>query len=231
MKKVSSKGNAILVFTKGTDFGQVKTRLRPFLNDLQAMELHLAFLQDTLEKINFLNIHAYLYVVGDPNFHFRSSFPIFQQNGSDLGSRLQNAFQAQFVKHDRIVVIGTDSPDLASQRIQKALQSLQNHDAVIGPTEDGGYYLLGLSKMIPAVFQNIPWSTNEVFQKTLKQLHGFKTHILEKHYDVDVIEDLLKLKTNLEKEKSIALHTQKWFEENKKVLKFPPNDTPQNVPE
>ena len=98
------------------------------------------------------------------------------------------------MKHDRIVVIGTDSPDLATQRIQEALQSLQNHDAVIGPTEDGGYYLLGLSKMIPAVFENIPWSTNEVFQKTLKQLHGYKTHILESHYDVDVIEDLLKLK-------------------------------------
>ena len=84
MKKVSSKRDAILVFTKGTDFGQVKTRLRPFLNNLQAMELHLAFLQDTLAKIKTLNIHGYLYVVGDSDFHFKNSFPTFQQNGAIL---------------------------------------------------------------------------------------------------------------------------------------------------
>jgi uncharacterized protein len=155
MKKVSSKGNTILVFTKGTNFGQVKTRLSPFLNELQSMELHLAFLQDTLEKIKLLNIDGYLYVVGDTNFHFKNTLQVFEQNGVDLGSRLLSAFEIQFKRYDRIVVIGTDSPDLPIDRIEEAFQSLQNHDAVIGPTDDGGYYLLGLSKMIPAVFENI----------------------------------------------------------------------------
>jgi rSAM/selenodomain-associated transferase 1 len=231
VKKVSSKQNIILVFTKGTDFGQVKTRLRPFLNNVQSMELHLAFLQDTLEKIKSLNIHGSLYVVGDPDFHFKNSFPIFPQNGNDLGSRLHNAFEDQFMNHDRIVVIGTDSPDLPTGRIQEAFLSLQNHDAVIGPTEDGGYYLLGLSKMIPTVFETIPWSTNEVFQKTLEKLHGYKTHVLESHYDVDVIEDLIKLKKNLEKEKSIAPFTRKWFDENWNALMLRLNDKLQNAPE
>jgi hypothetical protein len=231
MKKVSSKQDAILVFTKGTDFGQVKTRLQPVLNNQQSMDLHLAFLQDTLEKIKLLDIPAYLYVVGNSNFHFQNSFPIFQQIGNDLGSRLHNAFDFQFQKYDRIVVVGTDSPDLRTQRIRQAILLLQTHDAVIGPTDDGGYYLLGLSKMISEVFQNIPWSTNQVFEKTLKQLHGFKTNILEKHYDVDVIEDLLRLKKNLQTEKSIAPRTRKWFQENEELFRRPLNDTLQNDPE
>jgi uncharacterized protein len=229
MKKVSSKGNAILVFTKGTNIGQVKTRLRPFLNELQLLELHLAFLQDTLEKVKSLNIDGYLYVVGESNFHFKNSFPIFEQKGVDLGSRLLNAFEVQFQRYDRIVVIGTDSPDLPSERIQQAFLSLENNDAVIGPSEDGGYYLLGLSKMIPAVFENIPWSTDEVFQKTLDQLHGYSTDVLKRHYDIDVIEDLLLLKKNLRKNKLILPHTQKWFEENKDALMNLPDDKPQNA--
>ena len=229
MKKVSSKRNTILVFTKGTNFGQVKTRLRPFLNELQLMDLHLAFLQDTLDKVKLLNIDGYLYVVGESNFHFKNSFPIFEQKGVDLGSRLLNAFAVQFKRYDRIVVIGTDSPDLPLERIQEAFVLLENHDAVIAPTDDGGYYLLGLSKMIPAVFENIPWSTNEVFQKTVDQLHGHSIHVLKKHYDIDVIEDLLQLKKNLEKNKSMAPHTQKWLEENKEVLRGLPDDRQQNV--
>jgi rSAM/selenodomain-associated transferase 1 len=195
------------------------------------MELHLAFLQDTLEKVKSLNIDGYLYVVGESKFHFKNSFPIFEQNGVDLGSRLLNAFKSQFKKYDRIVVIGTDSPDLTSERIQEAFLSLQNYDAVIGPTDDGGYYLLGLSKMIPAVFKNIPWSTHEVFQRTLDQLHGYNIEILKKHYDVDVIEDLMQLKKNLEKDKSLAPHTQKWFEENKTTLRGLIDGRRQNVPE
>lgn len=231
MKKVSSKPNTILVFTKGTNFGQVKTRLRPFLNNVQSMALHLAFLEDTLENVKSLNIDGYLYVVGKTDFHFKNSFPIFEQNGVDLGSRLLNAFEIQFKRYDRIVVIGTDSPDLPTEQIQEAFLALNDHDAVIGPTDDGGYYLLGLSKMIPAVFENIPWSTKKVFQKTLDQLHGYSVHILKKHYDVDVIEDLLQLKKNLEKDKSLAPHTQKWLEENKDALMSLPDGRQQNVPE
>jgi uncharacterized protein len=229
MKKVSSKANAILVFTKGTNFGQVKTRLRPVLNEYQLLELHLAFLQDTLEKVKLLNIDGYLYVVGESNFHFKNSLPIFEQKGADLGSRLLNAFEVQFQRYDQIVVIGTDSPDLPPECIQEAFRSLENNDAVIGPTDDGGYYLLGLSKMIPAVFENIPWSTNEVFQKTLDQLQGSSTHVLKKHYDIDVIKDLMLLKKNLEINKSLAPHTQKWFEENKSAFMNLPDDKPQNA--
>jgi rSAM/selenodomain-associated transferase 1 len=195
------------------------------------MELHLAFLQDTLEKVKLLNIDGYLYVVGESNFHFENFFPIFEQNGVDLGSRLLNAFELQFKRYDRIVVIGTDSPDLPSECIQEAFESLQNHDAVIGPTDDGGYYLLGLSKMIPAVFENIPWSTNEVFQRTVDQLHGYSFHVLKKHYDIDVIEDLLQLKTNLEKNKAAAPHTQRWFEENKDALIDLTDDRQRNAQE
>lgn len=82
--------------------------------------------------------------------------------------------------------------------------------------------------MIPPVFENIPWSTDKVFQRTLEQLRENKTHILQRHYDVDVIEDLLKLKRNLEKQQSIAPHSQKWFEKNNAELMFRLNDMPQN---
>ncbi len=228
MKRVSSKGDAVIVFSRGADPGRVKTRLLPFLNERQCMALHLAFLKDTLQTVKSLNIPAYLYVAGDSNFPFQSRLPILQQSGNDLGARLKNAFAEQFMKHDRIVVIGTDSPDLPPGRIQEASLVLQNHDAVLGPTQDGGYYLLGLSCMIPEVFENIPWGTDQVFQRTLEQLHLYKLHLLERHYDVDVIEDLIQLEANLRNNKSIAPHTKKWLEQNKNAIMARPDDTLQN---
>lgn len=228
MKRVSSKGDAVIIFSKGADQGNVKTRLQPYLNGRQTLTLHLAFLQDTLETVKSLNLPAYLYVAGDSNFPFPCPLPILQQSGNDLGARLKNAFEAQFAKHERIVVIGTDSPDLPPDRIQEASLALQNHDAVLGPTQDGGYYLLGLSCMIPEVFENIPWGTNQVFQRTLEQLHLHKLHLLESHYDVDVIEDLIQLEANLRNNKSIAPHTKKWLEQNKNAIMARPDDTLQN---
>jgi rSAM/selenodomain-associated transferase 1 len=223
-KRVSSKGDAILVFSKGSDPANVKTRLHDFVTPEQRFELHLAFLQDTLEKTRHLPYPTYLYVMGSAHFPFQYDLPVYQQEGADLGARLCNAFKYIFERHDRAVVIGTDSPDLPAERIQLALEKLRETDIVLGPTEDGGYYLLGLSQMIPAIFEDISWGSDRVLQQTLERSRNFKVSLLEPHYDVDVIEDLVRLRKNLQLTETVAPHTKEWFARNS----FKQDDTPQS---
>jgi rSAM/selenodomain-associated transferase 1 len=212
---VSSKGDAILVFSKGSEAHNVKTRLHPFVTPGARFDLHIAFLMDTLEKIKRLPCAAYLYVAGNADFPFQCDLPIYSQEGNDLGARLANAFDSVLKKQERAVVIGTDSPDLPVERIQSAFAKLNETDVVLGPTDDGGYYLLGLSRMLPETFENISWGTDKVFQQTLQRARNHKVHVLEPHYDVDVIEDLLRLQKNLERNEKIAPHTKQWFVKNK----------------
>ena len=214
MKRVSSKGDAILVFSKGSEPEKVKTRLHPFVTPQQRLELHLAFLRDTLEKIKHLSSTGYLFVAGNADFPFQCDLPTFAQEGNDLGSRLANAFDFVLSQHDRAIVIGTDSPDLPVERIQHAFAKLSEADIVLGPTDDGGYYLLGLSRLLPEIFENISWGTDKVLQQTLQRAGNFKVNLLEPHYDVDVIEDLWRLKKNLELDGTIAPHTKLWFDKN-----------------
>ncbi len=133
MKRVSSKGDAILVFSKGLDPINVKTRLHPFVTPQQRFELHLAFLKDTLEKIKHLSAAGYLFVAGSADFPFQCDLPTFVQEGNDLGSRLANAFDFVLSQHKRAIVIGTDSPDLPVERIQHAFTKLSDADVVLGP--------------------------------------------------------------------------------------------------
>ena len=130
------------------------------------------------------------------------------QEGSGLGEREHNAFtrvlgpDAGF-GYDRAVVIGTDCPVLDNKRIEHAFSLLDHHDVVIGPAEDGGYFLLGLSAPRPGLFSEIDWGTSEVLEKTIQAAINAKLDIamLNELYDVDTIEDLRRLARELERDK------------------------------
>ena len=107
-----------------------------------------------------------------------------QQVGDDLGKRMANAFQAGLSTHQKVVIIGTDLWTLESQDIEKAFAALNQNTAVLGPAQDGGYYLLGLRHFIPRLFANKAWGTGEVLEKTKNDLQGEKSIFIgrEKRY-------------------------------------------------
>ena len=136
------------------------------------------------------------------------------QTGNNLGERLKNAFDNSFEEgFSKVVAIGADSPDRPVNYLIESFEALAAHDAVIGPANDGGYYLIGFSKegFIPEAFDNISWSSDGVFEQTVRILkrHGRKVYLLPMWHDVDTIADL----------KSLLLRTRNTaFEKSKTYL-------------
>jgi rSAM/selenodomain-associated transferase 1 len=117
------------------------------------------------------------------------------QNGENLGERMKTCFmEVLAMGFKRVILIGSDLPDLPLEFIEEAFNALQNNDAVIGPALDGGYYLIGFKDKAfsPLVFDGIPWSTERVFDETMKVLkqERLKVYTLQALRDIDTIEDL-----------------------------------------
>jgi rSAM/selenodomain-associated transferase 1 len=114
-----------------------------------------------------------------------------QQVGEDLGIRMQNAFKNGFdAGYKKVVIIGSDLYDLTSENIEKAFTELDNNDVVLGPAEDGGYYLLGMNLLHSTIFKNKKWGTQTVRKDTLTDLKDKKVHLLEELNDIDIFEDI-----------------------------------------
>lgn len=115
------------------------------------------------------------------------------QIGADLGERMRNAFSHAFAAgHGRVVIIGSDLPDLSAELLRDAFARLDSAPVVLGPARDGGYYLLGMRAMVPGIFDGIAWSTAEVLDRTVEKLHahGITPALLPVLGDVDVAADL-----------------------------------------
>lgn len=208
--------SCLIIFSKAPEVGIVKTRLRPYLNDEQCLSLHVALLKDAIQKSTLIDADVRLYLTSPTNLTFGVDVPIFTQRGADLGERMFNALQESFKVYGKCVIIGIDSPTIPPQWIQAALQDLDLHDVVLGPTEDGGYYLIGMNRLLEEPFHGIPWSTREVFQKTLQVLASYKVLLLNPCFDVDEPVDLERLEKELASLDSEYLsYTKSWFLQNK----------------
>jgi rSAM/selenodomain-associated transferase 1 len=120
-------------------------------------------------------------------------FSLFPQQGDSLGQRMASAFDTVFsLGAEKAVIIGTDCIDISEEIIFEAFDSLKRNDAVLGPAQDGGYYLLGLTKPNPEIFHNIDWGTNVVFAQTLEKIKEKRLHfeLLKTLGDVDQVDDL-----------------------------------------
>ena len=113
-----------------------------------------------------------------------------RQTGEQLGERMSNAFRESLISYNKVVIIGTDLWTLEIQDIKNAFRALENHAAVIGPSTDGGYYLLGIKEVIPQIFLNKQWGTSSVLPNTLKDLKSIKYHLLPEKNDIDTFSDL-----------------------------------------
>ena len=190
--------NILAVFAKTPLPGRVKTRLAPHLSPEEGAELYRCMLLDTIAKVRDLPVDSVIFYEGEEGF-FRDLAPgmlLVPQQGSGLGERLEHAFETLGTLGFRArVVIGTDAPDLPLRFIEEAFRLLAaGSEAVFGPAEDGGYYLVGLSGGYGTHFRDIPWSGAQVLALSRERARneGFATALLPPWYDVDGFEDLLR---------------------------------------
>ena len=192
-------GNVLIVFVKEPRPGTVKTRLLPALDPGAAAELYRALAEEEIRQTApRLGEYTRLF------FHAPPSSPeamsawlpgetFVVQQGADLGARMSAAFEEVFRRGARrAAIIGTDVPWLTRGRVAEAFGALDEHDAVLGPTTDGGYYLLALDRPRPEVFRGIAWSTPSVLASTEERASalGLRVRMLGELPDIDTIEDL-----------------------------------------
>ncbi len=193
----------VLFFVKAPEKGRVKTRLAASLGQDGAVELYRRFVEDLLAMLDTLDVEvACCYQPVEAEAALRRWLGRYRwlvaQRGTDLGRRMENAFRYAFGQGvARAVLIGSDSPDLAPEIIEQAFDGLQRHDAVIGPSSDGGYYLLGFTAecFLPEVFEDICWSTDRVCDQTMCVLdrHERDVSVLPQWHDIDTPSDLNEL--------------------------------------
>ena len=178
---MNSSVNHLGLFAKFWEPGRVKTRLAATLGNQLACELYEIFLFHLLDSIAPISDHTTV-VFSPPNREadFRAAIPqnwMFEpQSEGNLGDRMRNFFAGQFhsalsaERKTKVVVIGADCPQLSVTEIQTAFDELDAHDVVIGPSTDGGYYLLGMQGGLAEVFDDIDWSTSNVLPQTTQRL-------------------------------------------------------------
>ena len=201
--------------------GQVKTRLVPPLTHLAAARLYTGFLRDAVDRLACINgvrpFVAYTPPAADDFFAsiVPPGFSILPQAGEDLGERLANISEALFSRGATAVVLcDSDSPTLPDRYIGEAFRRLNEADVVVGPCEDGGYYLIGMQRCIPHLFAGIPWSSTHVTQRTVETAErlDLSVSLLEPWYDVDTAADLDRLCREVAaspKDAAFARHTRR----------------------
>lgn len=186
--------NLLIVFVKNIKLGKVKTRLAKTIGDQGAFEVYKELVEITENATSKVDCDIHIYFSEAViETKWEKSFKTVQ-NGADLGERMKNAFQNGFEKgYERIVLIGSDLPDISSQTINEGFFNLNKSEVVFGPAKDGGYYLIGLTKMHDFIFHNKPWSQSNLLKETILDLQkrniSFET--LETLNDIDTFEDLV----------------------------------------
>ncbi|MDT8347349.1 MAG: TIGR04282 family arsenosugar biosynthesis glycosyltransferase [Flavobacteriaceae bacterium] len=185
---------ALILFVRNPELGKVKTRLAKTAGDVAALKIYEELLRRT--RAVALKVDAIRYVFYSEEIQLNDAwteddFVKKVQSEGDLGMRMQQAFKTVFEEGARqAVIIGSDLPDLKAEDIETAFQSLAEYDVVLGPSEDGGYYLLGLNKLIPEIFMNKSWSTENVLSETLADLKEKSILLLDEKNDIDCVEDV-----------------------------------------
>lgn len=186
--------NLLIIFTRNPVLGKVKTRLAKTVGDKTALDIYTFLLKKTKEIT--LDSHCdkvvyYSEKLIKNDIWNCNSFRKEVQSGEDLGAKMKNSFYDAFENNYRkVVLIGSDIYDLESYHINEAFKKLETNDVVMGPALDGGYYLIGLKKMHPKIFDNKKWGSSTVRKDTLKNLEKVDVHLLPILNDVDVIEDI-----------------------------------------
>lgn len=203
---------AVIIMSRVPRPGQTKTRLMPYISAQECANFQRAALRDTYHAVRQAAPCVYLYYADDQiDTNHKPELYLFDplwslpedathclkmrsQQGNDLGERMQNAARELLLEYDAVVLVGSDAPTLSPRHIQQTLTQLGSYDLVLGPADDGGYYLLAMKKVHDELFTEIPWGTAGVLKETLAKASGLKLSyaLLEPLADIDTWQDLLR---------------------------------------
>ncbi|MBD1392936.1 TIGR04282 family arsenosugar biosynthesis glycosyltransferase [Mucilaginibacter sp. ZB1P21] len=187
---------ALIIFVRHPELGKVKTRLAKVIGDNKALYVYNLLLDHTRQITIPLNCRKFIYYTDQVIEHDIWTLPGYtkrQQFGEDLGARMSNAFKELFDQgFERVMIIGSDCYQLQTDILEKAIAALTGNDIVIGPTFDGGYYLLGANRYVPELFTDKAWSTDQVTNQTIATVNRLELtyNLLLKLHDVDEAADL-----------------------------------------
>lgn len=216
---------ALVVMARAPEAGRVKTRMQPVLSPAQCAGLYEAFVRDAIDlAVSMEGFIPFLaYTPAGSKTVFKRLIPadieLIPQTGNDLGQVMDGLILSLLLrKFSPVILIGSDIPVLQPRTINRALAALQRADVCFGPSCDGGYYLIGAKKPVSALFQDVPWSTPGVLKVTEEKATsaGLKTVLLEELGDVDTVEDLQTLETDIRELHSkpgvrIPVRTEAWL--------------------
>ena len=183
----------LIIFVRQPEPGKVKTRLAAQSSDQLALAVYLRLLEHTRKLAHAARARVHVFATEALHDDFWKGFAIEMQQGADLGSRMEHAFALLMQRgYEKVVIIGSDCPALSPAHLTEAFARLDDHDLVIGPAQDGGYYLLGMKKLHAALFRNKHWSTCTVLKETEETIAalGLSCHALPQLSDVDQLRDV-----------------------------------------
>lgn len=186
--------NLLLIFTRNPELGKCKTRLAAKVGDRTALDIYTLLLDhthDITKEVRATKEVHYSEEIWENDIWENTHYHKKLQQGKDLGDRMLIAFHDGFeAGYKNIIIIGSDMYDLSSEDLNTAFEELKNSNFVIGPAEDGGYYLLGMSKTNDSLFKNKAWGTPTVLKETLNDLRNENVKLLKIKNDVDHYEDI-----------------------------------------
>jgi rSAM/selenodomain-associated transferase 1 len=192
--------NLLLIFAKNPELGKVKTRLAKTIGDEKALAVYIKLLEHThavADRVFADKAVFYSDRVQEFDLLDYYKFPKFLQKGNDLGERMERAFGQAFAQHyEKVMVIGSDCYEITPDIIEDAYQALDQHNVVLGPAHDGGYYLIGMDRHYPHLFKNKPWSTPDVLLDTILDIKKLRLSytLMPTLTDVDEEKDLGQLR-------------------------------------
>jgi rSAM/selenodomain-associated transferase 1 len=186
--------NLLLIFTRNPELGKGKTRLAKTVGDQTALEIYKFLLSHTVkitENLNCVKQVHYSETIWNNDIWDNAIYQKKIQKGADLGTRMEKAFKDGFIAgFEKIIIIGSDMHDLSQGDLENAFTVLNTNDFVVGPAEDGGYYLLGMKNLETSVFYDKEWGTETVLNATLADIKNKKIKLLEERNDIDVYDDI-----------------------------------------
>ena len=186
---------ALIIFVRNPVLGKVKTRIAKDLGNEKALSIYKKLLQHTRAIAGILKEDIFVYYadhINDDDIWNGAAVSKQVQTGNDLGERMKNAFSDLFGKsYSRVIIIGSDCFELSGDLVEEAFKSLIDHNLVIGPSVDGGYYLLGMNTFVPILFDDKQWSTDTVCMDTLRDIEktDYSLYTLPLLNDVDTADD------------------------------------------
>lgn len=209
---------ALIIFTRVPEAGKTKTRLMPYLSGEDCKEIHTAFIKDIVRKQKGIKADCFVWFTpAEKETEIRELIPgakgYVPQSGENLGERMKRAFDTVFdMGYESAVLTGTDIPQLCREDYEAAFQTLQSHDIAISPTEDGGYYLIGMNRT-EDIFKVEHYGTNTVWEDTVRNISekGLRAGYGKVYRDIDTKEDLEAFAGQLREGEVYAPATEEWL--------------------